>query len=472
MELYFSNPDHFAGFLSLCICFLSGVNWQVHSKHKALFHGLNAVIIYLCFLLAETYIRGAWLSVLGVLFYLFVINNNKLQFFTDFRSSAMTVSFGVILIALLIYGLYLLKPDSADGRLLIWKITLLYLIAEHFFAGTGFGTFHYLYNKAQAQYFLDGNGTQREMLLAGNVEHAHNEYLHFAAELGVPLTLLLLVLLFWIFKSPDKRFQSSLSERIWYKAIVAGAKCGMLSVAVTSVFSFPLHIWQTATAFSLCLLLVFFMQHKHRVLWSLFGSGPASVPHLKNHRTAVNISTGILLLSMSTGALWYGYQKLDAFKEQQKNIETARWYAVADRYHDATAIYRDLYDENTQNGKFLFLYGAAEMEAGNFERAKMLLEQSETIYSNPNLYLSLAKTYENLGAFSKAEETYRYVFNMIPHRFYPLHKLTELYLSRGETEKAVSIAQKITDMPVKISSPAVDEIKERAATVLKNHETL
>lgn len=71
MYVHFLNQDHFAGFLSLCICFLLGFSYSLHNSYKFLFHCLNIIGVFLIYHLVETYIRGAWLSVLVVIVFLY-----------------------------------------------------------------------------------------------------------------------------------------------------------------------------------------------------------------------------------------------------------------------------------------------------------------------------------------------------------------------------------------------------------------
>ena len=69
---------------------------------------------------------------------------------------------------ILLTGLYLLKKDSASGRLLIWKVAV-HTIAERPLSGHGFNTTQATFAPVQADYFAAGNGTENESILAGSV---------------------------------------------------------------------------------------------------------------------------------------------------------------------------------------------------------------------------------------------------------------------------------------------------------------
>lgn len=97
-----------------------------------------------------------------------------------------------------LYGMYVLKKDSADGRLFIWKIS--YPVAkQQIFSGGGIGGFPYVYGEAQEAYFRDKKGTQDEEMLAGAPDYAYNEYLQIWIELGLPGVLSCLCLMAYVY---------------------------------------------------------------------------------------------------------------------------------------------------------------------------------------------------------------------------------------------------------------------------------
>lgn len=79
--------------------------------------------------------------------------------------------------------LYLMKQDSADGRLLIWKISL-NMIAEKP-SGYGYGLFEKNYNLTQAEYFERGEYSRTEKRNADFIYMAYNDYLEHGIEGGI-----------------------------------------------------------------------------------------------------------------------------------------------------------------------------------------------------------------------------------------------------------------------------------------------
>lgn len=78
---------------------------------------------------------------------------------------------------------YKLKKDSADGRMLIWKLSA-QMIYEHP-QGYGYGLFERDYNLRQAKHFASGEQSLEECHNASFVSMAYNDYIEQAVEGGV-----------------------------------------------------------------------------------------------------------------------------------------------------------------------------------------------------------------------------------------------------------------------------------------------
>jgi len=86
--------------------------------------------------------------------------------------------------------LYRSKQASADGRLLIWKVSTM-MIQEHPM-GIGIGMFDHDYNLRQGEYFANGESTELERYNSGTVYMAYNDFLEQGVEAGIPGLLFLL----------------------------------------------------------------------------------------------------------------------------------------------------------------------------------------------------------------------------------------------------------------------------------------
>ena len=95
---------------------------------------------------------------------------------------------GTVIIAAAAAGLYAIKQDSADGRLLMWKVAA-QAAADGPLTGTGWDYAAGAYGEAQERYFASGKGSDREIMVADAPEYAFNEYLQTAIAFGLPAAL-------------------------------------------------------------------------------------------------------------------------------------------------------------------------------------------------------------------------------------------------------------------------------------------
>lgn len=101
----------------------------------------------------------------------------------------------VVAVAAAAAGIFLLKPASAFGRLLMWKVAA-HAAAKVPVGGVGWSKVAGTYGEAQEHYFADGNGSEIEAIVAGTPEYVFNEYLQVAIAFGVPAAILLTVFVF------------------------------------------------------------------------------------------------------------------------------------------------------------------------------------------------------------------------------------------------------------------------------------
>ena len=164
------NPNVLAGYLDICICMALGIFAKVKSIKQKL--AMIPLIIMFAACLAMTYARGAFLTIVIVFIVYGIVQ--------DWRA--------LILFALVVAGIFHYEPafidrilsvfvatDSSEGlRIGIW-ISTLAMITDHPFIGIGWGAFKSVY--PYYDYYLKG----------ANVEifHAHNIFLHYAAEIGI-----------------------------------------------------------------------------------------------------------------------------------------------------------------------------------------------------------------------------------------------------------------------------------------------
>jgi len=125
-----------------------------------------------------------------------------------------------------------------ESRLSLWPATLK-LIAAHPFTGTGLGTFPIAFTQVQKTF------------LRNFVPHAHNDYLEFASDLGVPAALLLFGgIIFVLVRAVRNSFRGEGK----YDPAISLACCGsILAILLHSFTDFNLHIPANALLFAVIL---------------------------------------------------------------------------------------------------------------------------------------------------------------------------------------------------------------------------
>lgn len=80
-------------------------------------------------------------------------------------------------------GLYMVKRDSADGRMLMWKVAA-EAARDAPPAGVSWDRVAGAYGEAPERYFASGSGSEAEKMVADAPEYVFNEYLQVAVAFG------------------------------------------------------------------------------------------------------------------------------------------------------------------------------------------------------------------------------------------------------------------------------------------------
>ena len=165
------NPNILAGYLDIIICLGFGMLVKAGSNPKRI--ALGAFILLAAACLGMTYARGACL-VIAVIFIIYGI-------IKDWRVLAGCIAIGAILLVAdpVLYtrltSVFTTVDTSAEMRLAFWESTIA-MIQDHPFLGIGWGAYFMVY--PEYDFYLQG----ADVLIV----HAHNLYLNYAAEIGIP----------------------------------------------------------------------------------------------------------------------------------------------------------------------------------------------------------------------------------------------------------------------------------------------
>lgn len=338
------------------------------------------------------------------------------------------------------YRLYSLKKDSADGRVLLWKITTR-AIAEKPVQGTGLGGFPHAYAEAQAEYMASGKASEQEKRIAGCPEYAFNEYLHIGTEQGIiGLTLFIAWLGIWLYKSLRHR-----------RYACAGA---LIAFYLFAFASYPLRLPE----FWIVLIILGVIATSE--VSPIKGNFPK---HPEGYKRLFLTAFALLGITCFLG------QK--AYYKAYQNWSRARMYYNNKAYESALPEYQSLYPLLSHKPEFLFEIAQCLGQTGQYERANACLIRAIKLSADPMLYYVLAKNEQALKQYPEAEEHLTHAIDILPERIYPYYLLAHLYAEPDffHPEKLREASDSVLRKVPKIESPAIREMREKVRKICPDH---
>lgn len=164
------NPNVLAGYLDVFICLTLGMIAKVSGRTQRFAMVLAVAMLAAC--LAMTYSRGAYFTIALVFIVYGIIQDwRALIFFILVTGGILYYDASFFDRLLSIFT----ATDSSEGlRIGVW-ISTFAMIADHPFIGIGWGAFKSIY--PSYDYYLRGTNVE--------IFHAHNIFLHMAAEVGI-----------------------------------------------------------------------------------------------------------------------------------------------------------------------------------------------------------------------------------------------------------------------------------------------
>lgn len=438
----FQNPGPYGGFLA---CILPLALWQAlenpssDKRVNSVFSCLSwGYIFFCCALLPATLSRASWLAATigcGIVIVIrYRVCSRLRQFIRQHRiRSVLWFCLFCLLAATAMTGIYYLKKDSADGRLLMWKVTVR-IIAGHPFFGVGKGNFAGAYGQAQAAYFAGGTASAQEEYVAGCPEYAFNELLQITAENGLFGLVLFLAVLVLAFRQVARNRQTG----------IIGSLAAFL---VFACFSYPFSIRQLNALFILLLLIPVF-------------------PKKRFKKSVCVLATGIILLVIP-----WAQEEMRLFKKREaiRTWHSEQSYYNMEIYEGTVNNYRALYPELHDEPKFLFELGQCLAKTGDFQESNRILREGAAQSSDPMFWNIMGKNHQSICRFREAEECFLHAYHMVPNRLYPLYLLANLYFACGQEEKGIRMAQQVINKPPKVMSSAIQEMKAEMKEKIKIH---
>ncbi|MBQ7195724.1 MAG: O-antigen ligase family protein [Bacteroidales bacterium] len=373
---------------------------------------------------AASWSRTAWAG-LTVALLVFLLREKPME--GGRRPGKKGVAAIVVTLILLAALAFVMKKDSALGRLHIWHMEAK-VIAKNPIKGVGEEYYLGAYGDAQAEYFRAKERPAMIRSVAGCPEYAFNEYLKYGMIYGVGgllLSLALAVAVIVILLRGRSPFAY-----------------GALVYAVFAFGSYPLSLWQFR-------------------LLGLFLLADALLTALRNQKSAFLTAAAVTII-LSPIVLVKTVKSERVKREGEDQVRFPGQLSAIGYYEEAIEEYSQLPEEIERDYRALYGYGYALFKTGRFTEATEVLSRGAALSCDPMFHVIAGRCLEADGKAEDAEAEYRYAHWMVPCRLYPLVLLMEMYGRQGRTREATELREEILSMPVNPRNAGMKELHDRA----------
>lgn len=324
--------------------------------------------------------------------------------------------FIIVVVVLYFAKLMIWKTDSAEGRILIWTITI-NMIRNSPFWGYGIGGFHKNYMNFQAQYF-QSNINSLYSSLADNVSTPFCDYLLLITNWGIFGVLFFLA----IYAILALLYKKSKSEK---KNVCL---CSIVSILILSLTSYP---FLYPITWVILFINIFLICNSKKLFVYKIGS-------------KVRIITFITLVIIQTLLVRHSYYLY-------------MWSSDSD-------FYKELKLEKYFSDNPYFQYNCAmiDFEKGHYDKTISRLLKCSDYWADYDVNLYIGLSYILMENYSKAIYYIDKAHYMCPNRFLPPYYKAFIYKQTGNILGFSKQCDEITHMPIKIHSWEVMNIKYRA----------
>lgn len=318
-----------------------------------------------------------------------------------------------------VFLFYYLKIDSANGRILIWIVTI-YMISQNFIFGYGVGGFQAKYMNFQSCYLrhIDSEYFKR---IADDVIFPYNEYLNIIVDFGFVGMFVVGLFFYYIIKYMKKVSNNTM---LLFMEVIVG-------FSIISLFSYPLYYLSSYAFICLSIAVVFVKETKifQNYILKYF---------------IVSICVITIISTMNT--LYFRYKWGKIFSESVENrIEC----------------YASIYSVLNNNYLFLNEYAIILNKNKCYTESNIILSDLLNLKNSYEIQMLFADNYIGNNNSIMAIECLDKASYMCPNRFLPLYKKMNIYIDERDYVNAISIANNIVDKDIKVESNIVAYIKKK-----------
>lgn len=325
---------------------------------------------------------------------------------------------------------FLLKQQSASGRTLIWKISLLNA-DKYFLSGVENSSFKANYLEWQSDYFQGMKNVKSEIYSAGDTYYAFNELLQFLVENGVLPTMTLSILVIYLIIN-----KASGASQLFFAIIVFSSMAfytfhvnaiNYLIVSAAATIKMPFNLMNIP------------------IEWKRL------LPILK-----MSLATAILI------TIYFSYQQVLA----NDSWRHAR-YIKPFNEGESIKIYDSLSSKLSENGEYLLEYAVQLTSLSRYDKALDIAKKSTRKITTQSSFLTIGICNDSIGDKVAAEIYYTKAKYAVPSRDVPRFCLFNFYLRHKDSSKAILEAKELLSIQPKNSKNIVSqEIRKRLSVFL------
>lgn len=451
----FYNPGPYSGYLALVlpVCLWMVLHFDHYKKEEwkqtkmYLYYLAWITLLAIIVVLPAGMSRTAWIATViscTWVYWMQRIGWKKTKTYI-YKYRTLTIISSVLILVLVIgtlVGIFLLKQESANGRLLLWKVTERAIMKQPL-TGTGLGGFPAAYAEVQAEYFTSGKASEAEKIIAGCPEYGFNEFLQIGLEQGM------FGLMFFVLLLSYSLFRGVKSKQI-------GAAGGILALMFFSLASYPLQLPE------FWVVLVVLMGVANTTVST--DTPPTSSQDWKRLLSIAMVGG----LTMCCG--WLFWQQNEYYKGYKK-WNTMKVLYNSKAYVTACDGYEKLVPLMGHKPELLFETSQCLSKTGRVADANELLRHAMKLSADPMIHYVVAKNEQTLGNFQEAEYLLLHAIEILPDRIYPYYLLAKLYSEPMffQKEKLFHVGKVVLKKKPKVESSAIQEMKDEIESLFTAH---
>ncbi len=411
----FYNPGPFCGFLAVILPIAVGN--LTNSSGGKLTRCLSLIYLLACAAVMPALGgRTGWIAAAAGMAYTY-LSFKRFNF-----SRERFVIFILLIIPVIASGaflLYRLKPESAAGRLLLWRIG----VGAVSLKGCGWRNVGGALGDSQERFFMSHPDSEFAEV-AGSPEYAFNEFIQTGVAFGVfGLFLFISIISFFLVIAIRRKAN--------------GAAGAIISFIIVCCGSYPLQFPE----FIILMLLVF--------------ASVLPIPEKRGRLFRLSVFLSAIVCGTCIIRLDYSISRENERWQTLKFLCYGRMTEENIRQLDSIATL-----ENS-SARMLFDYGKALRERGMYRKSNTILKRGLKKSSDPMFLNLIGRNYQDLKGYRLAERYYLRSAHRLPSRLYPKYLLAKLYAAQRPVDsiKLRRACRDVLDFSPKVTSPATARMK-------------